>query len=77
MNLKSSPFYLEMNCKLFRRMLESGVDVKSLLDNIGLVTEPNAEHIRTSIEIRDLQLAAINGDIEFYPNSLQYLIDER
>ena len=66
-----------MICKLFRRMLESGVDAKLLLDNIALVTEPISEHLKISSEIRDLQMAAINGDIEFYPNSLQFLIDER
>jgi golgin subfamily B member 1 len=76
-NLKSSPFYLEMICKLFRRMLENGVDAKLLVDNIASVTEQPAEHVKVSTEIRDLQIAAISGDIEFYPASLQYLIDER
>lgn len=33
--------------------------------------------MRISNEIRDLQLATISLDIEFYPPSLQYYRDER
>jgi hypothetical protein len=55
-NFKTSPFYTEILCKLFRRMLETpGVDVKTINDNLMAITDlPTSEAVRVSIEIKDL-----------------------
>lgn len=59
-------------------MLEAGIDPKVISDNLITVGEiPFTESVKLSNEIRDLQLAAISADIEFYPLSLSYLLQEK
>lgn len=75
---KASPIYTEVLCKLFRRMLEAGVDPKIIHENIQTVGEiAFTDSVKLANDIRDLQLATISKDIEFYPPSLKYLMEER
>ena len=77
-SFKGSPLYMEVICKLFRRMLETpGLDIKTVYDNIQSVGEIAAtDSIKLSVDIRELMLNAISNDIEFYPASLQFLKHE-
>lgn len=75
---KGSGMYVEMVCKLVRRLMEAGGEIKMVSEVVNGVNESVAsESYRTSMEIRDLQLQSLGGDIEFYPWMLPELIRER
>ena len=59
-NFKASPLYLEICCRLFKRLLESGTEPKYINECINQMSDyPVCEAIKISEEILKLKTSAI------------------
>ncbi|EAR94374.2 hypothetical protein TTHERM_00049190 (macronuclear) [Tetrahymena thermophila SB210] len=79
-NFKTNPRYLEICCKLFRRMLEAGFSANYVSNCIAQVTVDPAslsDAFNLAKDIKDLKIKAIENNIEWYPAILNYLIMEK
>lgn len=75
---KGSPMYMEVCCKLFRRLLEMGTDPKFVNEYIQQMGDlALLDAAKTSLEIRDLMSQSIEADIEWFPHMLGCLISEK
>lgn len=70
-NFKGMPIYTEIVCKLARRMMEAGADIKVFSDVVNSAIDPPlSESYKASIEIRELEIQSLGSNIEFYPHIL-------
>ena len=79
-NFKTSPRYLEICCKLFRRMLEAGFSsnyVNNCIAQVQVDPLNLSDAFNLSKEISALKSKALENNIDWFPASLNYLIIER
>ncbi|CAD8200548.1 unnamed protein product [Paramecium pentaurelia] len=73
---KQHPIYIEMLCKLIRRMIQSNIDYK-IIQPLAVFNEQFQPSVALANDITQIQQKCIQLDIEFYPALLPELIIDK